>query len=131
MFSQASVILFTGGGGGCGRHPPGQTPPRQTPPWADTTQTDTPLGRHTLPSVCWDTCPPATAADGTHPTGMHSCSFLSIENDSGLTSCRVLSLTLNHAAQTFQEQFLIVLFLTNFHGVESGPLPRLTGPVRH
>ena len=36
MFSQASVILFTGGGVypsmHLGRHPPGQTPSRQTPP---------------------------------------------------------------------------------------------------
>ena len=61
-----------------GQTPPGQTippPPEQTPP----------------PSACWDTQPPAqcmlgytplpvhtgidmaTAADGTHPTGMHSC----------------------------------------------------------
>ena len=54
MFSQASVILFAGG---CledtplGRHPHGQpTPNGQTPPQ----QT-------------------ATAADGTHPTGVHSC----------------------------------------------------------
>ena len=39
-----------------GRHPPGQTPLRQTPPW-----TDTPTGQT------------ATAADGTHPTRMHSC----------------------------------------------------------
>ena len=37
-----------------GRHPPGQTPPRQTPPRSDTP-------------------PMATAADGTHPNGMHSC----------------------------------------------------------
>ena len=67
-----SVILSTGGG--ClpqcmlgythpqadtplGRHPPfgRHPPPRQTPP-----------GRHPLP-------PAVTAADGTHPTGMHSC----------------------------------------------------------
>ena len=47
-----------------GRHlprqtpPPGQTPPRQTPPWADTHPVQT---------------QPRTAADGTHPTGMHSC----------------------------------------------------------
>ena len=35
------------------------TPPRQTPPWADTPP------------------PPAVnAADGTHPTGMHSCEVL-------------------------------------------------------
>ena len=50
-----------------GRHPfwadasPGQTPPKQTPP----------LGRHlsrqTVPAET------ATAADGMHPTGMHSC----------------------------------------------------------
>ena len=48
-----------------GRDPSGQTPPGQTPP----------LGRHpSLPSACWVTPPPtATAADGTHPTGMHSC----------------------------------------------------------
>ena len=49
-----------------GRHPLGRHPPRHT---------------HPLPSACWDTppCPlhagidMATAADGTHPTGMHSC----------------------------------------------------------
>ena len=58
-------------------------------------------------------------------------SFLSIEDDSGLTSCRILSLTLNHAAQTSQEQFLVILFWANFHGVVSGPLPRLTTPVQH
>ena len=87
----------------CGRHLPRQTPPgrhpqadtpRQTPPGRH------PLGRHPLPSARWDTQPPApmhagihtprpaqcmlgytpppptwaaTAADGTHPTGMHSC----------------------------------------------------------
>ena len=82
-----------------GRHPPGQTLPLgQTPPWADTPPGQTPpcpvhAGIHThpcpvhagihaapLPSACWDTqCPVhagidmATAADGMHPTGMHSC----------------------------------------------------------
>ena len=44
MFSRASVILFTGAGGVW------QTPPADTRP----------------PRM-------ATAADGTHPTGMHSC----------------------------------------------------------
>ena len=40
-----------------GRHPLGRHPPGQTPPQADTpAQT-----------------PPRIAADGTHPTGMHSC----------------------------------------------------------
>ena len=66
------------------------TPPEQTPPSGQTTP-----GRHLpgqtspLPSACWDTHPPAqcmlgynppspaaTAADGTHPTGIHSCLLL-------------------------------------------------------
>ena len=84
MFSQASVILSIGGHGRhppcpvhagihppcpvhAGIHTPRQTPPLERhPPWAD----------NPLPSACWDTPPTltATAADGTHPTGMHSCS---------------------------------------------------------
>ena len=52
---------------GEGRYtPPWQTsPPRQTPPWTDTTL---PLGRHHPPPG-----QTATAADDTHPTGIHSC----------------------------------------------------------
>ena len=85
MFSQASVILFTGV---CvcvcvcvsqyaleQKRPwldsPGQTPPwadtrpgQHPPSWADTLQEDTPLGTHP---------PTATTEDGTHPTGIHSC----------------------------------------------------------
>ena len=65
MFSQASVILFTGVSASmhAGIHPPGQTP---TP------------GRHPAPGrhPPGQTPPPAgktaTAADGTHSTGMHS-----------------------------------------------------------
>ena len=71
IFLHLSVILFTGGVciPACSEgvytpwthtptqdtHTPGRNPSRQTPPWADT--------------------PPQTAteADGTHPTGMHSC----------------------------------------------------------
>ena len=49
-FLHMSVILFTRGG----VHPLADTP-RQTPP-----------SRHPLPET-------ATAADGTKPTGMHSC----------------------------------------------------------
>ena len=68
MFSQACVK-----NGGVCQTPPPQT--RQTLPQADTPWADTPLGRHPL-----GRCPPppgryslATAAGGTHPTGMHSC----------------------------------------------------------
>ena len=61
MFLHLSVILFTGGGGVCQipsrRHPP----PGQTHPWADTLPGQTPIQQT------------ATAADGMHPTGMHSC----------------------------------------------------------
>ena len=51
IFSQASVILFT--------------------------RVGVSARVCVAPSACWDTCPPrpppAAAADGTHPTGMHSC----------------------------------------------------------
>ena len=91
MFLHLSVILFTGevchtplpwADTPWGRHPPGQTP-GQIPPWADPPhRADTLLGRHppgqTHPS---DRHPPAQCmlgygqqADGTHPTGMQSCS---------------------------------------------------------
>ena len=75
MFSQASVILLTGG---CipactwAQIPRADTPtpwaetPPGRPPWADTPR-QTPHPRQTPPS------PSATAADGTHPTGMHPC----------------------------------------------------------
>ena len=63
MFSQASVILFTAGGGGVSAPVHAGI---QNPSWADPPWSDTPLGRHPHEM--------ATAADGTHPTGMHSCS---------------------------------------------------------
>ena len=84
MFLHLSVILFTWGGDlplglggvclwfqGCtpqGRHPTRQThtPPGQTPR----------LGT-TLPPADTPTPETATAADGTHPTGMHSCYCMS------------------------------------------------------
>ena len=74
MFLHMSIILPTRGVSG--RHPPRQTPPwadnpwADTPSWADIPRADTP--RQTSP---WADHPQqtATAADGTHPTGMHSC----------------------------------------------------------
>ena len=75
MFSQACVCL-RGGLPQCmleyhltGTDPPGaDTPPEQTPPpGADTHPEQTPRAD-----------PPretATAADGTHPTGIHSCFY--------------------------------------------------------
>ena len=67
-----------------GRNPPGRHPLGQIPPWEDTpgqssAWEDTPW------ETCWDTqCPVhaginmATAVDGTHPTGMHSCLWLNL-----------------------------------------------------
>ena len=68
------------------------TLPRQTPPladshpWVDTLPGQTPpLGRHPPAQCILGYTPPcpvhagidmATAADGTHPTGMHSCSLV-------------------------------------------------------
>ena len=113
MFSQASVILLTGGrvsarsvcvvGTHPGRPPwantpppPGRHSPADTTPWANTPQAGTPMFRpprqtppgqtdphaqcmhkhtHTCPVHAGiHALPPvATAADGSHPTGMHSC----------------------------------------------------------
>ena len=65
-----------------GQTPPGKTAPVRHPHWADIATGQTPPGQAPPPSVCWDTPPypvhagihppAATAADGTHPTGMHS-----------------------------------------------------------
>ena len=85
MFSQVSVILFTGGGT-VSQHVLGQTPLLGRSPLAKH-PTPPPLGRHPpLPAKCmlgytppaqctlgYMPPPAATAADGTHPTGMHSC----------------------------------------------------------
>ena len=80
MFSQASVSHSVHRERGCLADTPS---PQAHIPWADTPPADTPL-----PSAYWDThtpaqCmlgytspPAATAADGTHPTGMHSCFHL-------------------------------------------------------
>ena len=94
IFSQVSVSHSVHRGGVSGRSPR-QTPPplgRHPLPWADTPP-QCMLGYTPLPSACWDTppCPvhagihppaqcmlgytpppAATAAVGTHPTGMHS-----------------------------------------------------------
>ena len=59
-----------------GVHPPRQTPPGQTAPLGRQPQTP-PLERHPprqIPPGQTPTHPKtATAVDGTHPTGMHSC----------------------------------------------------------
>ena len=77
MFSQASVILSTGGRcttpgqtSPLGETPPGRHPPGRFPSW---TYNPPPPAVQTPPR---QTPPPpqtATAAHGTHPTGMHSC----------------------------------------------------------
>ena len=49
------------------RHTPRQTHPQAATPWEDTPLGRHPSGRHPPPSKT------VTAADGLHPTGMHSC----------------------------------------------------------
>ena len=82
IFSQASVILLTGGWYEAdtpprSRHPPGvDTPQEQTPSGADTPpEQKPPLGADTPPRP--DTPPPRYGhrAGGTHPTGMQTCSI--------------------------------------------------------
>ena len=99
MFSQACVILFTGGGvclSACwdttpqgadtppgadppepttppqSRHPPEQTPPRSRPP---TRGVDPPRSRHPLAEHAGRY---GQRAGGTHPTGMQSCYYVRI-----------------------------------------------------
>ena len=75
------------------RHPPEQTPPGadplgQTPPEQTPTRADTPAGADTparadTPPASRHPSPPrdtATAADGTHSPGMHSC-FINIRSE--------------------------------------------------
>ena len=64
-----------------GRHPPRQTPPRETPPRQTPPpgqmppRQTSPPGRHPPSQVT------ATAADGTHPTGMHPCLIVLLSSD--------------------------------------------------
>ena len=89
MFSQACVILFTGGVclSACWDTPPGSRHPPQTrhhPPWdqdqAPPLGVDTPPWEHQTPPQTPGTPPGAEhagryghRAGGTHPTGMQSC----------------------------------------------------------
>ena len=118
MLLHLFVILSTGGG--CppqcmlaytpppGRHPL-DTPLGRHP-------LDTPLGRHPLADTPWvDTSPGqthpsplqqmATAADGTHPTGMHSCWELCHHKNCPL--CQryiILNLMYGQKPETFNSQ---------------------------
>ena len=74
MFLHQSMILFIGGEGVWQTSLWADTPQAHTPPfWADTAAGRQPPGRHPLARPPHDT---ATAADGTHSTGMHSCWYL-------------------------------------------------------
>ena len=83
MFSQVSVCPQGAFPIACwDTHPVGRHPSRQAPPWADTplgrpAQPDTTLDRHPLrhpPGQCM--LGYGQQAGGTHPTGMHSCSWI-------------------------------------------------------
>ena len=79
------VCLSTGGGGSASvhagippprtRHPPGPDPPRtRQPPGPDPPRTGhPPPGTSPPPGAGTPPQQMATIADGTHPTGMHSC----------------------------------------------------------
>ena len=73
MFLHLSVILSTGGSAPV--HPGIHHLPEQNPlPGADNPLgADTPSGADTLQEQTSPREQTATAADGTHPTGMHSC----------------------------------------------------------
>ena len=93
MFLHLSVILSTGGVSG---RPPGQTPPWTDIPRVDSPQADIP--RQT-----------ATAADGTHPTGMHSCMTLFLSN----VAVKITQLHLEENEQKMQYQNMFILQTTH------------------
>ena len=76
-----SVILFTGGGEYLGRyprdqaHPPDQVPPGRYTPQVPGTSPQAGTAPQDQVHLRDQGTPPetATVADGTHPTGMHSC----------------------------------------------------------
>ena len=87
MFLHLSVSHSVHRGGRClGRHPP---PQADTPP----PQADTPPGRHLSVILFTGEClarhppPTATAADGTYPSGMHSCFLLCPSRSLSRTMC--------------------------------------------
>ena len=71
MFSQASVSQA--GGVVSGNTPQADTPSSPVHAGIHTALPSACWDTHPLPNACWDTPLLATAADGTHPTGMHSC----------------------------------------------------------
>ena len=79
IFTGVCQSFCSQGGGGVWQTPPGRHSPRQTPPWTDIPgqtphQADNPLAQCMLEYTPPDPPPPAaTAPDGAHPTGMHSC----------------------------------------------------------
>ena len=95
VFSQASVSHSVHRWGGCGRHPLGSHPAADTP-WAVTQLGSYTLGKHRpghtpcpkyagihsprpvhagIHTSPRPPSPPHTAADSTHPTGMHFCFY--------------------------------------------------------
>ena len=74
------------------------------------------LGYTPVPSACWDTppCPVhskigmATAADGTHPTGMHSC--LEFAFASSFAQCEF---SLEKHLRTFQQLIVTLKIFTS------------------
>ena len=77
IFSEACVILSTGGSAWPGTPLREQTPPEQTPPWD---QAHPPGSRHPLPPGAEHARRYSQHAGGTHPTGMQSCFRLIFQN---------------------------------------------------
>ena len=104
-----------------GRHPPGSRypPPEQTPP-----RSRHPPGAETPPEQT------ATAADGTHPTGMHSCCYkksrsphpVNSPSNRGFPSDMTLLLVCMwikyHDTSRFERQIIFPLEFTDYDRLE-------------
>ena len=99
FYKCVSRIMSAGGGGAVSQHALG-------PLWADI-----PLGRHP--------CPPqqtATSADGTHPTGMHSCFTVK------LIKCAILIVIDLVIIELIERKFTQKFFILEIEGKEENML---------
>ena len=123
MFSQACVILFTGGGGRRVHPTPVDTPPSGSTTGCTSTLDASPPGC----SRCTTNQPPTPArrqAVGTHPTGMHTCFCIHKSVSEPLSSNDYLVvLTATKYISLITSISTIVISIANPAFIDAAPVP--------